>query len=171
MQGKLEHVQGISMVGLVSPVDAEALARMPNLRLLNADGVDVKQPLRGLDLPALAMLSWREKAGSELSFDWYTARTAVVIDVQGHPTLARLPDDMQACKPYCNHTCLLAVLRSYKTSCMPGSANVYFRLSCLVLAHFMPWPTSCLLYTHVTGKSNYSTCSKKTLAALCACRL
>lgn len=98
MQAMLEHVEGISLVGLASPVNAEALSRMPNLRILIADGMDVRLPLTGSELAKLAMLSWREKAGRELSFDWTTIRKASVIDLQGCPTLTDLPDGLQVCK-------------------------------------------------------------------------
>ena len=99
MQAMLEHVEGISLVGLASPVNAEALSRMPNPRILIADGVDFESPLTGSELPKLAMLSWREKAGQKLSFGWNTVWKAAVIDLQGCPTLTDLPDGLQVCQP------------------------------------------------------------------------
>ena len=119
MQAMLEHVEGISLVGLASPVNTEALSRMPDLRILIADGVDVESPLTGFELPKLAMLSWREKAGQELSFGWSTVRKAAVIDLQGCHNLTDLPDGLQVCQPcasnllLCNLLCLVAQLDTF----------------------------------------------------------
>ena len=112
MQAMLEHVEGISLVGLASPVNAEALRRMPNLRIIIADGMDVTAPLTDVKLPKLAMLSWREKAGRELSFGWNTVRKAAVIDLQGCPTLTDLPDGMEVCEPCASNLLYVLPLRN-----------------------------------------------------------
>ena len=104
MQGVLECTEGLFMMGQPSPLNTDALGRMPNLRILVSDGVDMEQPLTGFELPQLAMLSWRNHASEELPLDFNTVRNAAVLDLQGCSNLLSLPNGLevrhlQACMP------------------------------------------------------------------------
>ena len=110
VQGVLECVEGLSLVGLPSPVNCEALGRMPNLRILIMDGVDVKSPLTGFELPHLAMLSWRNHASEELPLNCDTVRNAAVLDLQGCSNLTSLPDGIEVRHLQARMPCLGAAL-------------------------------------------------------------
>ena len=77
-----------------------ALSRMPRLRILILDGVKMDIKLSGLDLPVLAMLSWRDAGKASLPISLETVKAAAVLDISGSNELERLPIDLQACLPY-----------------------------------------------------------------------
>ena len=93
-------VEGILLTGLrEDPATFEALNRMPQLRILIMDGVKINRVLSGLQLPRLAMLSWRGAHGSTLPFDMEIAKAAAVLDISFIPRdeLKRLSATSQAC--------------------------------------------------------------------------
>ena len=100
-QGTLAQVEGISFQDFHRdlPDLPEALRRMPNLRILILDGVQIdnmESVLSGFQLPRLAMLSWRDAGGPSLPIALEAIPSAVVIDIAGSLELERLPADLQA---------------------------------------------------------------------------
>ena len=96
VQGSLDSVQGISLTGLASPINADAIRHMPALRILILDGVALEAPLAGFELPRLAVVSWRNGRGRALPFEMQTVRGAAVLSLPGCSGLQQLPDDVQA---------------------------------------------------------------------------
>ena len=119
----------------------EGLSRMPELRILNLDAVKAGNMPSELQLPRLAMLSWRDAGGPLLPFNLQSIESAAVLDMssRGRPeeALERLPDNLQACLlRYCLQcqcwqatmaSCLAVIaqktgLRSIYMSLLPCSA-------------------------------------------------
>ena len=88
--------------------------------------------------------------------------------------MCRATPPWQCCRTICRHASLFAI---NLIACCAAQIQVHAclavqlyisTLSCLVLAHLMPLPKSCLLYTPATGKLYHNTCSKKYLScAMC----
>ena len=95
LQGSLECVEGISLSGLPSAVRASSLCRMPVLRILVLDGVDV-DGCACIAAPQLAMLSWHsgEWRAMPLSLDGIPQTAA--LDLRGCSKLETLPGSLQA---------------------------------------------------------------------------
>ena len=120
-QGTLKQLEGISLSGLrADTVDFESFSRMPLLRILVLDGVDMGDALSsfelphltmsswrgfsthemlfGFHLPYLAMFSWRDAGGVSLPFALETVRQAAVLDMSRSDELKkRLPLRPEAC--------------------------------------------------------------------------
>ena len=93
-------MEGISFQGMQADSDNfEALGRMPQLRILILDGVKTDSLLSGVQLPSLAMLSWRDASGPSLPFALEAIESAAVLDIAGNVALERLPADLQARPP------------------------------------------------------------------------
>lgn len=95
VQGVLECIEGLSITGLPSPVNTDALGRMPYLRILIFDYADVKQSLTGVELRNLAMLSWRCSLAEELPLHFHTMQNAAVLDFGGCINLVTMPDGLE----------------------------------------------------------------------------
>ena len=95
-QGSLECVEGISLLGLSSAVRASQLCRMPFLRILILDGVNM-EGCSHIVAPQLAMLSWRSgNMGSAMPLSLDGIPGVAVLDLQGSFTLETLPSSLQA---------------------------------------------------------------------------
>ncbi|KAK9843812.1 hypothetical protein WJX81_007308 [Elliptochloris bilobata] len=92
----LRSVEGFSLEGLNSLVDADAIRLMPFLRILIMNGVALTKPMAGFGLPRLANVTWRSGVGRALPFKPQKIKTAAVLHIQGSRELTELPADMQA---------------------------------------------------------------------------
>lgn len=61
-----------------------------SLRILVLDGVQLAKPLPRINLPLLAMVSWRDGPGQLLPFDLHTVRMAAVLEFSGRYKLERI---------------------------------------------------------------------------------
>ena len=120
MQGSLERLEGISLLGVdVDSAMFKAFNGTPMLRILILDGVKAKsmhfgyraprlamllcqagfkghKVLSGFQLPRIAMMSWRNADGRALPLAFGTIKSAAVLDISESAQLKRLPADLQA---------------------------------------------------------------------------
>ena len=137
LQGRLECVEGISLLGLPLAVRASEL-RMPLLRILILDGVDMEAGAY-IDAPQLAMLSWHggKWAAMPLSLDGIPQ--LAVLDLQHCSNLETLPDNLQA-RAACRNTCFDAAHEVLScASCMTAVWSML--LQCL---HILLLSSCCL---------------------------
>ena len=71
---------------------------MPELRTLILDGVKAESRVCGIQIPRLAMLSWRGAHGPSLPFALEAVKSAAVLDISGSNELERLPAALQVRK-------------------------------------------------------------------------
>lgn len=93
LQGSLECVEGVSLLGLPSAQASEL--RMPLLRILILDGVDM-EGWACIDAPELAMLSWRGGKWATMPLSLDGISNIAVLDLQDCSNLETLPDNLQA---------------------------------------------------------------------------
>lgn len=90
-------MEGVSLKGLhLSSTSVDAFTRMPHLRILILDDVNMEKMPASARLPGLAMLSCQNASGTSLPFALESIKQAAVLDISGSSELARLPDDLQA---------------------------------------------------------------------------